>query len=177
LQGDPLEEVFNALPFLNFPKLIANLKGMFAHPDFQPIEAEWQRLKALNKRRGDPAWYSLFGGPGSVRELAISLQMAGMYEFLYRMWSESVHAGMAIEALGRKGGNTVVRPVRHPEQLQSAVQHAAFFALELSERIVKAYAPAKWPQLHAQYKEKIGKRVGELGTRQVISAPWKDTAL
>jgi hypothetical protein len=177
LDGDPLEGFFNALPFLNYPKLIANLQRMFAHPDFQPIEAEWKRLKALDKRHRDPAWYSLFGGPRSVRELATHLHMAGMYEFLYRMWSESVHAGMAMEAVGQKGGNTVVRPVRHPEQLQSAVQHAAFFALELAERIVKAYAPAKWPQLHAQYKEKIGKRVGELASGQIIRAPWKDTVL
>src|SRR5436309_4858374 len=43
----------------------------------------------------------------------------------------SVHAGMAMEAIGRKSGATVMRPIRHPEQLQSAVQHAAGFALLL----------------------------------------------
>jgi hypothetical protein len=33
--------------------MIANLQDMFAEPGFQPIEAEWQRLKALIKKR-DP---------------------------------------------------------------------------------------------------------------------------
>ena len=78
LDGDPMEDFFSALPFLNYPKMIANLQNMLSKPDFQPIEAEWQRLKALNKKR-DPEWFSLFGGPKNVRELAIHLGMAGMY--------------------------------------------------------------------------------------------------
>jgi hypothetical protein len=176
LAGDMMEGFFNALPFLNYPKMIANLQAMLVKPDFQPIEAEWQRLKALNKKR-DPEWYSLFGGPRNVRELAVHLGMAGMYEFLYRFWSESVHAGMAMEAIGTKGGATVIRPIRHPEQLQSAVQHAAAFALLLTKRLVDVYAPAKWPQLQARYKEKVGKRAAELGSGPLIRAVWKDSAI
>jgi hypothetical protein len=177
LDGDPVEGFFNALPFINYPKLIANLQSLFTQPDFQPIETEWQRVKALDRRKRDPVWYSLFGGPASVRELAIHLRMTGLYELLYRMWSENVHAGMAMEALGRKGGAAVVRPVRHPEQLQSAVQHAAAFALLLAKRLVEVYAPAKWPQLQTQYTERISKRAEELARGQVILAPWRDTAL
>jgi hypothetical protein len=176
LEGDLMEGFFNALPFLNYPKMIANLQAMLVKPDFQPIEAEWQRMKALNKKR-DPEWYSLFGGPKNVRELAVHLGMAGMYEFLYRFWSESVHAGMAMEAIGTKSGVTVIRPIRHPEQLQSAVQHAAAFALLLAKRLVEVYAPAKWPQLQAQYKEKVSKRAEELSSGPIIRASWKDTVL
>jgi hypothetical protein len=177
LDGDPVEGFFNALPFIDYPKLIANLRGMVAQPEFQPIEAEWQRMKALDRRKRDPAWYSLFGGPASVRELAIHLHMAGFYELLYRLWSESVHAGMAMEALGRKGNSTVVRPVRHPEQLQSAVQHAAALALLLAKRLVEVYDPARWPRLQAFYAEKISRRAAELGKGPLIRAPWHDTVL
>jgi len=53
LDGDPMEGFFSDLPFLNYPKMIANLQSMLARPDFQPIEAEWQRAKELNKKR-DP---------------------------------------------------------------------------------------------------------------------------
>jgi hypothetical protein len=176
LDGDPMEDFFNALPFLNYPKMIANLQAMLVAPDFQPIEAEWHRVKALNNKR-DPEWYSLFGGPRNVRELAVRLRMTGMYEFLYRFWSESVHAGMAMEAIGWKGGATVVRPVRHPEQLQSAVQHAAGFALDLAKRLLEFYAPAMWPQLQGHYMQNISKRSGELASGPLIKAPWKDTVL
>ena len=157
LDGDDLEDFFNRLPFLNYPKLITNLQDMLDRPDFQPVEAEWQRLRTLNKKR-DPDWYSLFDGPKNLRQLAVHLRMAGMYEFLYRFWSEKVHAGMAMEALGRKDGNTVIRPVRHPEQVQSAVQHAATFSMALAKRLVEVYAPAKWPQIQTYYMEKIHKR-------------------
>lgn len=177
LDGDPMEAVFNALPFINYPKLIANLQSMFAQPDFQPLEAEWQRLKAADTRKNDPAWFSLFGGPRSVRALAVHLHMAGMYEFMYRMWSENVHAGMAMEALGKKSGKVVRRPIRHPEQLQSAVQHASTFALLLAKRLVEVYAPTKWPELQAHYIEKISKHAAELNSGPLIHAPWKDTAL
>ena len=84
---------------------------------------------------------------------------------------------MAMEAIGKKGGVTVIRPIRHPEQLQSAVQHAAAFALLLAKRLVEVYAPAKWPQLQAQYTETVGKRAAELASGQIIHAPWKDSAL
>ena len=36
LDGDMMEGFFNALPFLNYPKMIANLQSMLAKPDFQP---------------------------------------------------------------------------------------------------------------------------------------------
>jgi hypothetical protein len=114
LHGDPMEGFFSALPFLNYPKMIANLQDMLVKPGFQPIEGLWQRIKALNNKR-DPEWYSLSGGPKNVREVAVHLRMTGMYEFLYRFWSESVHAGMAMEAIGRNGGATVILPVRHPD--------------------------------------------------------------
>ena len=91
---------------------------MLAEPDFQPIEQEWQSLKA--KRKHDPEWFSLFGGPQSVRDLAIRVKWAGTYEFLYRTWSNEVHAGRAMESIGRRNGIIVMRPIRHPEELQQA---------------------------------------------------------
>ena len=33
LDGDMMEGFFNALPFLNYPKMIANLQNMLAKPD------------------------------------------------------------------------------------------------------------------------------------------------
>jgi hypothetical protein len=143
-------------------------------PEFQPVEAEWQRIKTGNPRKRDPDWYSFFGGPKNVRELAIHLQMAGFYELIYRMWSESVHAGMVMEALGVKNGKTAMRPVRHPELLQSTTQHATSLALMLAERLVKVYDPARWPELQAHYTTNIRDRGEEFGKGPLIDFPWKD---
>jgi hypothetical protein len=118
-----------------------------------------------------------FGDPKSARGLAAHLHLAGMKEFHYRFWSESAHAGIAMEAIGRKCGTTFIRPVRHSEQLQSAVQHAVGLALDLAKRLAKIFAPAKWPLLQASSLEKISKRAGELASGRLMHAPWKDTVL
>jgi hypothetical protein len=110
LHGDLCEDVFNRLPIVNYPKLIDNLKKMLETPTFQPVEAEWQKLK--KERKGEPEWFSLFGGPQNVRELAIRVKWLGMYEFLYRQWSNETHAGRAMEAVGSKDGVPVMRPIR-----------------------------------------------------------------
>jgi hypothetical protein len=176
LDGDMFEDFFNKLPLIDYPARIAGLQAMFARAEYVPIEAEWQRLKAAHPRRQDPDWYSLFGGPKNVRELAIRLKYAGMYELLYRFWSDEVHAGNALESFGQKDGDSVWRPVRHPEQLQAAVQQGTSLALHLARRLVEVYAPAKWPELQARYKERVSARANQLAKGRVIQAPWKDTA-
>jgi hypothetical protein len=171
---DPCGNLFDSLPIINYPKLIIGLQGMFVKPDYQPIEAEWQRLRAVKNNR-DPEWYSLFGGPQNVRELAIKVGFPAMYEFLYRYWSNEVHAGSAMEAIGHKDGDTVIRPIRHPEELQSAVTFAAQFSLVLAMKLVAVYSPDKTAELRRQYIERIQKRALELAHKKVIIAPWKDS--
>src|SRR5207244_2230497 len=100
IASDSFADILNKLPPIDFKKLIADLQSMFVKPQFQPIEAEWQRLKAANRK--DPEWYSLFGGPNSVRNLATKLGVPAMYEFLYRPWSGEIHAGEAMAKVGQK---------------------------------------------------------------------------
>ena len=46
--------------------------------------------------------------------------------------------------------------------------------LELGKRLVEFYAPTKWPQLQARYKETVNKRAEELNNGPLIRAPWRD---
>jgi hypothetical protein len=176
VEPDPCGDLFNRLPIIDYPKLIAGLQKMFAKPEFQPIEAEWQRLKAARNNR-DPEWYALFGGPQNVRDLAIKVGFPAMYEFLYRYWSNEVHAGSAMEAIGKKDGDTVIRPIRHPEELQPAVTFASQLSLLLAMKLVGSYAPTKLPELRSRYIDKIRQRSLELATKTVVIAPWKDSMI
>jgi Family of unknown function (DUF5677) len=171
---DPCGNLFNNLPIINYPKLIAGLQGMFAKQEFRPIEVEWQRLKAARNNK-DPEWYSLFGGPQNVRDLAIKVGLPAMYEFLYRQWSNEVHAGSAMEAIGLKDGDAVIRPIRHPEELQSVVTLASNFSLLLAMKLIGVYSPAKLGELRTRYIDQIQKRALELAQKKVIVAPWKDS--
>ncbi len=173
IASDPCADILNGLLVSDFPKMIAGLEGMFRQPVFQPIEAEWQRLKVANRNK-DPEWYALFGGPTNVRDLAIRVGVPSMYEFLYRAWSNEVHAGSAMEAIGQKDGDTVIRPIRQPDELQPAVNFAGHFSLALARKIVEAYQPAKVADLRTLYIDTIQKRAAELREVKVIKAPWRD---
>jgi len=173
--SDPFGDVLSRLPSMDYPAKIANLQRILAKPDHQPIEAEWQRLKAARKGK-DPEWYSFFSGPNSVRDLAIAVGHPGMYEFLYRYWSNEVHAGSALEAAGKKNGCTVIRPIRHPEEAQTAVIFAGQFSRLLSDKLIAFYAPEKASDMQRLYKEKLWQRALELNQKKVVIAPWRDSA-
>src|SRR5262249_46594740 len=158
------------LPAFDYQKAIDGLQGMLKQPMFEPIEAEWQRLK-VSRGNKDPEWYALFGGPTNVRDLAIRVGGPAMYEFLYRYWSNEVHAGSAMEAIGEKDGDTVIRPIRHPDELQPAVNFASQFSLALARKIVETYQPGKMVELRIHYIDKIHKRATELREVKVIKAP------
>lgn len=81
-----------------------------------------------------------------------------------------------MEAIAPKRGVPVMRPIRHPEQLQPAVQHATNFALLLSLHLLKSYAPEKIEESKRHYVDKIRQRAVGLLSTNVIIAPWKDNA-
>ena len=187
LSTDPAGDILSLLPPIDYKKAIANLRSMLAKPQFVPIEAEWQLLREYNvdpvdptkrtkrKRKSDPEWYALFGGPSNVRDLAIKVGHPAMYEFLYRQWSNDVHAGSALDAVGRKGTESVIRPVRHPEILQTCAVIAATFSLLLTRTVLGFYAPEALSDFSTHYKDVIHQRQQELMGKQVFNAPWKDT--
>jgi hypothetical protein len=176
LKGDLFEEFFNRLPPIDYPARIANLQAMLARPEYAPVETEWQQRKLAHPRKEDPAWHSLFGGPRNIRELAIHLKCAGMYEFLYRFWSDETHAGNALESFGLKDGVPVWRPVRHPEQLQTTVQNCSGLALQLAKRVMEVYSPEKWPDLQKHFMDRMSGRADQLSRLKLIVANWKDGA-
>ena len=187
LSADPVGDILSLLPPIDYKKAIANLKSMLARSEFVPIEAEWQLLREYNvdpvdptkktkkKRKADPEWYALFGGPSNMRDLAIKVGHPAMYEFLYRQWSTDVHAGSALDAVGRKGGVSVIRPVRHPEILQTCAVLATTFSLLLTRTVLGFYAPEALSDFSTHYKDTIQSRQRELMTKKVFDAPWKDT--
>jgi hypothetical protein len=178
LQYDPIGgDVLKELPPQDYSKYITNLQAMLQRPEYQPIEQAWQAAKKGSKKGGtknsDPAWFSLFGGPANVRELAIYLKQPAMYEFMYRQWSDKVHAGSVLENVARSSeGQQVRRPIRHPDGLPAVLTFAGGFCLELARRLLLAYAPEQMSALRTHYIEDLRGRQQTLRST-VIRAPWK----
>lgn len=164
------------LPPRDMRPLIANLESMLAQPEFVPIEAEWKRLK------GKGPWFHLFGGPANVRELAIRLNHGGMYEFLYRHWSNSVHAGDCLTHVAPRRptqtdvpeGSLLIRPLRHPEGLQSLIVMAVGLSIETARLLFRRYGTeAQWNAFQIAYTERIRPKYGELIGTNLLDIPWR----
>jgi hypothetical protein len=170
LKDDPLAGVFDRIP-ADLQARITNLETMLKRPEFSPIEHEWQ---ASRKHRA-PEWFALFGGPRNVRELAFHLKLGSAYEGLYREWSDVIHAGSGLNHVGRSGtpGLNAIRPIRHPEGLETACSLAAQICLNTARNLIQKYAPEEWPQFSRTYSDKIGPKYNRLAKGGIIHSPWK----
>lgn len=170
LKGDPMAEVFDRVPG-NLQAMIANLESMFKKPEFSPIEQEWQ----ASRKNKNPEWFALFGGPRDVRSLAIYLKLGAAYEGLYRSWSDVIHAGSGLNHVGPSDqpGTIVIRPIRHPDGLESACSLAAKICLHTARSLVQRYGPEQWERFHQIYTETISPRYMQLCKGKLINAPWR----
>jgi hypothetical protein len=173
IESDPLFGRI-ALPKEDWQSGIDNMERLLARLEYAPIEREWQTTKKAKKGR-KPQWYELFGGPSSVRELALHLKQVFCYEFLYRQWSTTVHAGGCLENIAvDKEGNRVVRPIRHPDGLQQMASIAASLCIELSRRLIDRYAPEQNQAFTQAYATNLQQRYLRISNKQpLINMPWK----
>jgi hypothetical protein len=162
-----------SLPKEDWKRAIGNLEKMLARPEYAPIEAEWQTVGKTRKH--EPQWFELFGGPGSVRELAIHLHQVFCYEFLYRQWSSAVHASGCLESIAAgEGGKAAVRPIRHPEGLQALVSFSGTICLQLARLLVEHYAPEQRKHFAEAYVANLQQRYLEVSSKtNIITAPWR----
>jgi len=173
LVSDPLATGLtqNLPAHIDLQKLIANLEGMLRKPEYAAVEAEWVK----ESKKKDAHWYSLFGGPKSLRDLAIQLKHGGMYEFLYRHWSNNVHAGDCFETLSpAANGGVNIRPIRHPDGLQPMVGLAVSITLAVGRTLLHRYATQEQrASFQAEYVATIQQRFQRLGQGELINVPWR----
>src|SRR4029453_2895448 len=97
LKGDRFANLFDVQARgIDVKKEIAEGEKKLASPRYADvrtelgnIDAELRRARKAKRKATatDAYWYSLWGGPPSVRELAHRVGMLSFYEILYRSWS------------------------------------------------------------------------------------------
>ena len=118
----------------------ARLEPALRRPAFVPVDAEWQALK--RQRGKEPNWFSLFGGPKDTKGLAKEMEELSTYWFLYKHWSDVVHAGSGMENMAMTETNErVIKPIRHPQELKSVVQIITGFSNDVAIALVTNYRP------------------------------------
>ncbi len=172
----PLDRDVNASQLLDLDceSVIRDLEEMLAQDAFAPLDEAYRRKRTQCRGRREPQWFSLRGGPNNIRELAVYLDKRTWYDYLYRHWSTSVHASDAFEKIGRgQSGGPVIKPLRHPADVQLAISLGSTLCLATCSSIVDHCAPTRAEEFRLRWKQSLRKRHLELsGGRQLIIAPW-----
>jgi len=146
--GDPTEYAR-----FDMTKEIANLRSLLSEPEYVPIEAEWTKCKKTQRQIW---WYSLFGGPKSIEELADCVKCRDIYEFLYRAQSGEVHATNALGGVHlTKKSEQALRPIRYPIQAPQTTSLSISLARHAYESLITALAPSQNEGYNAWYHNQI----------------------
>lgn len=100
--------------------------------------------KAAKKRNGrEPQWYSLFGGPNNIRDLAYGLGDAWLYELVYTTTSNSIHPVDSVEDLSNCPlSGPAIRRLRFPGGIDRRASMACILLITISRRVVEHIAPS-----------------------------------
>lgn len=124
------DAVYKVAPPPSLPGIseqIAKLRAKIEQPSFTDVYAEYKRRKT--RTRPYPEWYSLFGGPYTLRKLAEHFNEGSRYETQYRLWSKSSHANEA----------TNVFFIRNPIPIVEASSTAVSFLLETTDLMLNHF--------------------------------------
>jgi hypothetical protein len=119
---------------------VAALRGMLSQPDYGTVAAEYARAAA---KRRIPPWYSLFGGPASLRDLAGRLGAVDDYLILYRTWSRTAHAVDLERQLTSADGEGAVHVIRAPWGIPGMYHLACGLGVEAAKAVLAHYRPGE----------------------------------
>ncbi len=134
------------------PNVEANLQALAAvlnQPDFRQAADEAKRVKKAKKHM--PKWHELYGGPCTVFDLARHVGRGLQYEWLYRLWSESVHGADLSSSLIRVGpGVGAVRRIRAGDQVVQVANFAVYLGLSAARAVLLHYRSGE-QEAHARW--------------------------
>lgn len=122
-------------------------------PKYKDIYEEYQKLGEKRKR---VEWYSLFGGPSSIRKLAEYLGQKTVYDLLYRSWSKQIHAAssnhlhMIIE-----DGKSVLGPIRNPMNIAHISNSALGILLQSDQIMINRFLSGDLRSYSKWYRKEI----------------------
>jgi hypothetical protein len=121
---------------------LAEYRSLLGRAEFAPILAELKRVSTSKGRH--PKWFSLFGGPGNLRELAKLLKCEGQYLTLYGHWSRVSHAeDYARFARRDASADPTARLIRDSSQMTEIVGFAASFMLRATRLVLSKFRPSE----------------------------------
>jgi hypothetical protein len=138
IKEDKSVRTFPLPPEEDVSKAIKNLTHLLSRKQFHAIIAEYD----LHKR--DPHWYSLFGGPPNLRELARHLRRTAQYDVLYRGWSMSTHAHDFRPFIAHvETGQRAIRGLRDLTDTYQVTTFAVTFIIDATRLLINKFHPGE----------------------------------
>ena len=130
-------------------------RAILAKDPYPPIAEEYERVK--KERRGPMKWYSLFGGPGNLRELAMSLGQLDDYLVLYRRWSKAAHATDLISKVTKTHDRTAptIPVVRSPIGMTGTYLLGIGIGVEATHAVMQHYRPGESARFAEWFREEV----------------------
>jgi hypothetical protein len=156
-------------PLAGAAEVVGKMQAILESEKYTPIESEFQAVK--KKTRRNPAWYSLFGGPPNLEQLAERVGLPLIYEILYRYWSEEVHSTgvRSGRILPANDGTAALVQLRDPTPVQQVTSFAVTFSLAAIQVMVDHFVPEKKAELRAWYIRELRDRHMKLHGEQVLN--------
>ncbi len=155
--ADSVSKYMKLPSFPNLSQVIQNLKSLLNNPNYQFADYEYQRIKSIRRRK--PNWYSLFGGPGNLRDLAKHLNWGAQYDILYRSWSSITHADDLSQFLTQtKRGSPAFYPLRNHEEVKLFSVVASSFILHATRKMIGKFRPGENASLGRWYVREARQR-------------------
>lgn len=126
---------------------VTSVHSLLNSPPYKDVHLEWK--KAQEKIQSPPNWFSLFGGPENIKQLAEQLGVIAEYEIFYREWSSTTHATGSFKNFSNKG----IKQIRLPDKAQTVCTWAMTWTHKLMNEILKYYKPDELKSYLAYYLE------------------------
>ncbi|WP_419857815.1 DUF5677 domain-containing protein [Candidatus Palauibacter irciniicola] len=111
-----------------------------------------------------PRWYSLFGGPQTLRDLAKHLGWLDFYDIKYREWSTMLHAQGPLQEVMRPAGKKQVsmRGLRHPDDLYGVALFTLTFLLSAMATLTDRFRAGEAREREEWYKAEVRPAIDRL---------------
>lgn len=138
------DRTINSLP--QFPpveinKAIKMMESFLERDQFRAIQTEYS---SVSKIRRNPTWYSLYGGPQNLKNLADALEKNAQYEILYRFWSRVTHAQDFSDFLVKSwDGQPGIKGIRDSSKLIELSKFGATLMVEATRLMLLKFRPGE----------------------------------
>ena len=112
-----------------------------------------------------PKWFSLFGGPNTIRDLAEHVDKKDLYDLLYREWSSTTHSDGGLQEIVRPHGDpgkTYIRSVRHPNRMDFFVKLAVNFVTQTILLMTDRFREDEYKERNEWYKNEVKSKLDKM---------------